>query len=102
MIKLYKDGDSFGIGTDCGIACEFVEQFAGLLAEMVERGVYKEDWDFQMQGWLPLFIDLTAAVDIFEKTRVRSRAAYLVAGDFIGEDLVASFDGKHLWIKEEE
>jgi len=58
MIKLFKDGENMGISTNAQNESDFMDQFAELLSGLIEEGKYKNDWQFQLNYWLPQMVEL--------------------------------------------
>lgn len=61
MILLYKDGNSFCIITDCNNKDFFAEEFSRAMDEVFD--LFPEDKTFQLQGLLPLFLQLGIVID---------------------------------------
>ena len=92
MIKLFKDGHSMAIVTNCYDERDFQMEFAQLLAEEIERGSYEHDWEFQFGHWLPQYVDICCKYRGY-KNEVRERKE-LIAGDlsYAGLNPVAVID----------
>lgn len=58
MIKLYKDGDNMGIGTDCPDERAFVDQISSSLSWLIDKGRFQGDWEFQLRFWIPQIVDI--------------------------------------------
>jgi hypothetical protein len=86
-IALYKDGDSFGITTALGNHDEFVSYFGTLLAVMIDENVFQTDWEFQLEGWLPMFFKIAARL-----LKGRKIEPLIVEGDFNESDMIAAID----------
>ena len=56
--KLYKDGDQMAITTDAKDERQFSEQFSVALSNMIEQGCFQYDWEFQLDRWLPQYMDI--------------------------------------------
>ncbi|NIR16689.1 MAG: hypothetical protein GWN86_23320 [Desulfobacterales bacterium] len=51
-VNLYKDGNVFGVETTCMDRGNFMYKVAEKLSELIDDGRFKDDWQFQLQGWL--------------------------------------------------
>jgi len=58
MVKFYKDGDRMGIATDCTSEGKFLGEVSTGLADMIEKGDFDGDWEFQLDGWLPDIVEI--------------------------------------------
>lgn len=72
MVELYKDGDDMVIVTDAQTEGGFLNEFAELLAAMIENGTFDSDWEFQLRFWLPSVVDICCKyrgykTDVLEK-----------------------------------
>ncbi len=92
MIKLYKDGDSMAIKTDCKNEEDFINQFSRLLESMIDEGKYHNDWHFQLSYWLPQFVDICCKLRGY-KNSVTERHI-LIAGQIFEGDECAGIDDR--------
>jgi hypothetical protein len=58
MIKLYKEGDSMGIETDCAACDDFVREMSEALSSLIDSKVHEGDWEFQLSYWLPQMVEI--------------------------------------------
>ena len=79
--RLFKDGDSFGIETDAPDESTFSSQFNAALDGLIREGKYADDWQFQLDGWLPLYANITAKYRGY-KADVEQRILYRSGGHF--------------------
>lgn len=96
MIKLFKDGHAMAIQTDATNEKDFRDQFADTLAELIEKEIYKNDWQFQLRFWLGSFVEISCKLRGY-KAEVRE-IHLLTAGTINPADsaLVASFSNAGL------
>jgi hypothetical protein len=57
-VNLYKDGDNFGIESSCDNKDFFLDEIAEELSELIDSEKFKDDWQFQLRGWMPHIIDI--------------------------------------------
>ena len=58
MVKFYKDGDRMGIKTDCDNPYSLMFESAVALSEMIGSNLFNDDWQFQLEGWLPQLYEI--------------------------------------------
>lgn len=92
MIKLYKDGDSMGISTDCSDEDEFRQQFSKLLGDLINCGQYEGDWEFQLGFWLGNYADIICKLRGYKSDVLEKRV--IIAGYHTSAPLVASIDNR--------
>ena len=80
MVKLYKDGDTMAILTDANDEREFSESFADALSLLIESGKYVGDWSFQLERWLPQYVEICCKYRGY-KSNVKEKRL-LTAGEF--------------------
>ena len=90
MIRLYKDGDTMGIGTDCTDAGEFLNQLSTMLSDMIDRKAHDGDWEFQLRFWLPQTLEICCKLKGYKADVAERR--WLLAGAGEGAPLVATID----------
>ena len=56
--KLFKDGDNMAIQTDEREENDFIRSFCHILSNIIEDGIFDHDWYFQLEYWLPQFVDI--------------------------------------------
>jgi hypothetical protein len=78
-IRLYKDGDSMAIETDCDDEGTFVRQFCSLMSSLVASETYANDWEACFLGYLPHFVEICNAYRGYKTAQVQTRTVY-VAG----------------------
>ena len=79
MINLYKDGDSMAIETNAKDEHSFNYEFAELLSDIIEEGAHDGDWSFQLQIWLPQYVDICCKYRGYKNNVTETRV--LLAGD---------------------
>jgi len=90
MVRLYKSGDSMGIGTDCKDVETFLQQFSALLAHMIDEGTYEGKWAPQLCSWLPQVTEICCKLK-GHKAEVTERSwLFILQGT--GATMVASTD----------
>lgn len=57
-VELFKDGDWMAIRTDCDDESDFVREFCNVLEELIDAERFKGDWLFQLEFWLPCFVNI--------------------------------------------
>ena len=62
MIEFYKDGDAMAIRTDAATDSEFLDGCSSVISEMIEKGLYGNDWEFQLGFWLPQIVDIACSL----------------------------------------
>ena len=67
-IRLYKDGDSFGIETWCSNEKDFIDAFSYVFEKLIDENRFEEDWNFQIQGLLREFLNICAYYRGYSKT----------------------------------
>lgn len=81
-VRLYKNGDSMAIETDCKNEDDFISQFNELIDVMIENGDFLGneeaacDWKFQLDYWIPCLVDICCAYRGY-KNNVVKRTVYL-------------------------
>jgi len=93
MVKLYKDGDRMGVGTDCTDERDFISQFSELLSSLIEGGRYRGDWEFQLALWLPMTVDICCKLRGYKADL--KETTWLLAGSGDGAPLVAEIDNRN-------
>ena len=58
FVNLYKDGDTFGIESSCDDENIFLDEVTREISELIENGKFKDDWWFQLRGWMPHIIEV--------------------------------------------
>ena len=94
-VQLYKDGDQMAIQADCQSEDEFVRQFVAMLEILIENGEYDSDWEFQLERWLPQFVDICCAYRGY-KNSVEKRTIVLSGSRLIPASPTHEFDPKKL------
>ena len=61
MVKFYKDGDRMGIEADCPTKEMFIQQAAAELGKIIENSKFANDWEFQLERWLPQICDIASS-----------------------------------------
>ncbi len=64
MLRIYKDGDNFGIETDIETSEEFLQKMSGAIESIAEN--YKGDVAFQLSYLLPMFYEILLNLDKHE------------------------------------
>ena len=64
MVKFYKDGDRMGIKTDCVSKDDFFYDAASELSDIIESGAFENDWEFQLERWLPQIYRIANSYEI--------------------------------------
>lgn len=62
MIQFFKSGDSMGIRASGVDRDSFLEEAAAALGEMIDGGLYDNDWEFQLAFWVPNIADLAQRI----------------------------------------
>lgn len=71
--RIWKDGDTFSIFTDCDTEVRFLDELADIWSSLINAGVHAGDWEFQFSNLLPLIVDICVAYrgyknDVSKKT----------------------------------
>lgn len=78
-LRFFKDGDTMGLQTDCETEPEFIDAFASSLEAMIAEGKFENDWHFQLNAWLPQFVDIVCAYRGYKSADIK-KSVVLTAG----------------------
>ena len=92
-VRFFKGGDHHAVSTTAASEDEFVRLTAEGLAKMIQGDEYDDDWNFQLQLWLPQIIDIAAKLRGYKADVAEYRL--IVAGDRVenSSDLVVEQTG---------
>jgi hypothetical protein len=93
MVKLFKNGDTMGIMTDCTDESDFTEDFSTALSELISANAYQDDWEFQFRFWLPQYVDICCKMRGYKNNVVEKRL--LSAGTCESVECVAVTDQRY-------
>lgn len=93
-VKLFKDGDTMAIETTCVDETVFIQRVSAVLGELADAGAHINDWDFQLNIWLPQIVDICCKYRGYKNT-IRTETVY-TAGHFRagGESIEAEINAK--------
>ena len=99
MIEFHKASEGMGLVSTEPDEESFVLAFSEGLSKMIEEGAYPGDWQYQLDYWLPCFINIVCAYRGY-KSGVETKTVYM-AGYFRPSNKVAAIDDRrHLHIEE--
>jgi len=52
FVRLYKEGDSMAVQTNCDNEQSFLDHFTEAMSKIIEDGKYEGDWEFQLRHWI--------------------------------------------------
>ena len=79
-IQLFKDGNTMSIVTDEGDERDFSQEFSHLISDMIDENVFGGDWEFQLDIWLPQYVDICCKYRGYKNSVEEKRV--LIAGSF--------------------
>jgi hypothetical protein len=85
MLTLHKDGDRMGISTRFTQRASLIQAFSLLIAAMIDRSMFSNDWEYQLAKWITSMMILC---DQMENTleEIESFGPEIGAGSYYLED----------------
>jgi len=90
-VRLYKDGMKRAVQTNCRDVNAFIEEFSVMLSQLIERDVYRGEWEVQLRAWLPAVFDICNAMNGYKNT-VEKETVYTSGGKILGAPPTHEFD----------
>lgn len=89
IVKFYKDGHNMSVSTNASSEEEFMAEAVKQLSEIVQRREYDNDWEYQLQRWLPQIVDVCCKLRGYKAAVHEERV--IVAGYHMPTELIQAF-----------
>lgn len=96
MIELYKDGDNMAIVTDVGDEEEFLNDMSDVFGDLIDHGIYENDWAFQFGRWLPAIVDICCKLRGYKNNVAERRVLCAGASGFPNTFRICSYRERKL------
>lgn len=101
MIELFKDGNNMGIRTDVTNPDEFISEISDVLGKLESRGMFHDDWDFQLHCLLPHIIEIYCRLAGRPTSGKATQTIVTTSGNSILADLLVRGDSDGFHTQEE-